>query len=349
MIDTCKLACAESAQDDEPTPEELRRLWIVEPETDQASNIAYPARPRLHRSGEFGPARPVTWTVPGFCKAGALSMVYGEPGDGKTLALMDQGLAIATGTEWAGLPTTQKTVLYIDLDNGEEEIGRRDALLRAGRNIAPDADVPMYYAVEEDMDLLTPAGRAIFKARCEACNPGVVYIDAISDTWAGGDENGAQDILPILRFLVEQVTRYDCGIVAIHHPTKVGKTFRGTSTIKQKVRTLHRFTAKNDNQKTFHCEKNRFGKREDLTIGVAFNADDTQCIVTGTSGQDDKYQPILEYVKRNPGCTNNEMFAAGVGPWKLTTIQDYAGILTRQKRLVNDETKDGLAARYRLA
>src|SRR5699024_10060846 len=68
---------------------------------------------------------PPRWTVKGWLPEGAVSMIYGESGAGKTFIALDIACSIAAGIEWCGRRTKHAPVIYMA---GEGHYGLRQRI-----------------------------------------------------------------------------------------------------------------------------------------------------------------------------------------------------------------------------
>ena len=69
----------------------------------------------LHAANFFEPQAPIEWTVDGLISDGSVSVVFGEPGCGKTWALFDLAVCVARGDAWLSMATKRGAVLILSL------------------------------------------------------------------------------------------------------------------------------------------------------------------------------------------------------------------------------------------
>lgn len=175
----------------------------------------------------------------------SLNVIYGHPGDLKTMLAQDLALCVAAGRPWlqplpgnpiVGSYVTQKSpVLWVDVDTGQDRLERRFAALAAGLNIPNDAPLhlvsfpvpPFVASSPPSTSLLLEAVRR-FKAR-------LVIIDNLGAVSGGADENSAEmiNVMSGLRWTAEKGS---CAVLAIHHKSKgdrmrAGDSLRGHSSI----------------------------------------------------------------------------------------------------------------------
>ncbi|HTB49682.1 MAG TPA: AAA family ATPase, partial [Solirubrobacteraceae bacterium] len=75
------------------------------------------------------PPPPVPWLAPPMLPRAALTALYAPGGDGKSLLSMALAVAIAYGSELAGIECKHGMTVYLDAENGESEIHRRIYML----------------------------------------------------------------------------------------------------------------------------------------------------------------------------------------------------------------------------
>lgn len=173
---------------------------------------------------EIGPALDAADFVEGLLIDGAMSVVYGESGCGKTFFALDLALHVASGREWRGREVEPRGVLYLALE-GSHGIRNRvaayklDTKMNAGE--LPFAVVPVA------VDLLDPAGdtlRVIEAARTAAATLGVpvglIVVDTLSRAIAGGNENASEDMGAVVRHVDLIRQALPAHVCVIHHSGK---------------------------------------------------------------------------------------------------------------------------------
>lgn len=135
--------------------------------------------------------------VEGLIDVGAMSVLYGPSGAGKTFLSLDIAFHVAAGLPWAGRPVKQSGVLYLV---GE---GRRGALRRVKalhRRYNVQREIPLFL-VATTINLLSIDGdaRPIADALKEIEETtgfpgGLLVVDTLARAMGGGDENSSQDM-----------------------------------------------------------------------------------------------------------------------------------------------------------
>lgn len=172
-------------------------------------------------------SRPVpeaaTYLIDGLVPVGALTIVYSESGLGKTRLLLQAANAIANGQTFHDRPTTQASVLYLDYEMGEAQLGRYGQQLGLQGYISPHHDVP----VDEIGDLIRLAVD-------DGC--GLVIIDSYASlanqTGIEGAVNSNSVAERILKPLADLAHGLGVAIVVLHHCNKGNIVYDGSQRIK---------------------------------------------------------------------------------------------------------------------
>lgn len=163
---------------------------------------------------------PVPWLVEPLVVRGALTILVGKPGEGKSLLAMTLAAGVAAGIDQAGLKCQRGPVAIIDAENGEHEIHRRVRALGL-----PEENVELYEA--EGFDLRTDW--AELEGVLER-KPALLVLDSFRSLW-GGDENDTRDGAAVVDRLRNAVRAHGIGAVLVHHTAKNNGVYRGSSAI----------------------------------------------------------------------------------------------------------------------
>jgi hypothetical protein len=165
--------------------------------------------------------RPVEWRIDGLAVDGALTMLAGREGRGKSLLSLALGSAVSRGDEVAGFACRLGRVLVVDVENGEHEAHRRI------RSLRPDPD-GLSYCVPNMLNLSTELD--VLAAAIEQVEPNLVILDSFRPLVPGVDENDSaiDGVLARLRNLARE---HRAAFVLLHHTPKHGGEYRGSSAI----------------------------------------------------------------------------------------------------------------------
>ena len=145
------------------SPEELAQIAEFEGSAPAMNGAGYPhfetpfqpsseSLPLLYYA-DISPSLDAADFVEGLFIDGAMSVIYGESGCGKTFFALDRALHVAAGIPWRGREVDRGGVLYLALE-GSHGIRNRVAAFKAA-NCAGDADLP-FAVVPVSVNLLDP-------------------------------------------------------------------------------------------------------------------------------------------------------------------------------------------------
>jgi hypothetical protein len=173
---------------------------------------------------------PVEWLVDGLLTKHGFSVLYGEPGAGKSFLAIDMALSVAYGKAWHNNPVQRGAVLYI-AGEGVGGLGKRIKAWQAHHKLT--ADVPFYvlptavrFREPDDVERLL---RTIDNLDTKFS---AVFVDTVARALLGGDENSATD-MGLFVDACEIVKRHcECAVVAIHHSGKdAARGMRGSTAL----------------------------------------------------------------------------------------------------------------------
>lgn len=190
---------------------------------------------------------PVKFIVDGIIRENSLNMLFGAPGGMKTLLALDLCLHIAGGLDWlppapwmdcgAALRVTQAPVMYIDLDNGRDDMHERIEAL--SRHLQLEADIPFFYYSFPDggLDAGDKKSMGNLAKRITARGVRLAVIDNLGIVKGRADEN-SDEMVPVMNNFRAVIEETGSAIKLIHHQRKesgtkgrAGDTIRGHSSI----------------------------------------------------------------------------------------------------------------------
>lgn len=240
---------------------DLARYWDAPPKadiTDWASAggtmeyltgiLAGTIRPRPPRS-TFGAQtsgdiarKPVVydWMVKHLIERNGIMILAGESMAGKSFMIMDMGMKIARGLDYAGHKVRQGAVIHMAVEDGKGTELRFKGCLKA-QGISPDADVP--YVV---MDPFANGGQGFtlmaddvvdrFIAECLDWKAyygslELIIIDTLSMATEGMDENSSGEASKVLGRINRIRERTGATVAVVHHMNAGGTKVRGSTAI----------------------------------------------------------------------------------------------------------------------
>lgn len=194
----------------------------------------------------YTPREPVAYILAGIFREKSLNIVYGSPGDLKSMLLQDLALCVAMGKQWlevakwqsggSPIPTIQSPVIWLDQDMGIDEVYTRFAALGKQHKAPPDIPLQVYSFQDPPFDANDPASVIMLAARSN--NAKLIVIDNLGTISGGVEENasGMRLTMSNLRLLAENT---GAAVVLIHHQRKsngnvggrAGDALRGHSSI----------------------------------------------------------------------------------------------------------------------
>jgi RecA-family ATPase len=172
--------------------------------------------------------------------ARTVAMLSGNGGDGKSLAVLQLGLAVATGTPWFGIEVISAPVLYISAEDDEVEVANRlkEIAQADGIDLHDAASLVIVHMAGEDAVLGYEDGRRgtvkatdLYKrldASLDLYSPGLLILDGLADVFAG-NENNRTAVKHFISLLRKLALKHDCIVVLLAHPSLFGMA-QGTGT-----------------------------------------------------------------------------------------------------------------------
>lgn len=216
------------AQNETPGANSVEGVFGQLPAWDEQDNSFL----SIERLGLSYPRR--EWIVENWIPKGptASTLFTGEGGTGKSLLALQLAIAVATGSEWLGMPTEQAPVLMLTCEDDKPELDRRIYQIRKenpflGIDSAPVALMPR--AGKESLLCIEQAGvanRGKFYTAMESAlekfkpreQPGLWIIDTVADVYAG-NENIRSAVNGFLKTIIGGLAlKYNVTPILIAHP-----------------------------------------------------------------------------------------------------------------------------------
>jgi RecA-family ATPase len=199
----------------------------------------------------------VDWVIKDVAAVGALSLMVGAPGMGKSFLSLALASGVASGgVDVAGFQTEHGAVVAFDAENGSSEIHRRCNTLDLYRNCRI-ADVSGGFSLvhdrEEIYDAAVPAPVKL------------VILDSLRTLCPELDENSSDEVTMMLSGIQTLARESDVAVLILHHLNKTG-TFRGSGAMTAVPEIVIRmYGDENDqyNRRSLTWEKFRLGSRPD--------------------------------------------------------------------------------------
>jgi len=218
-------------------------MWIADPETDEPRFILYSELEEGVVQQFISPIGGFIFPADLFClsklpevpyyvkdwlpKRGK-SLLYAPAKAGKSTLCLQLSRCIGCGEAFLGRPTTQGSILYIQLELGEEIL--QFNMKRTGKDYNN-----VFVGTTFSMKLDSADGQRKLWRAMEAVEPNVLILDPWYKLLLG-DENESADVRKIVDFLDTVIEGFGCSIFLIHHAGKdLSKRGRGSSVLEDWV------------------------------------------------------------------------------------------------------------------
>lgn len=167
--------------------------------------------------------------IDGLLNKGALTVLWGRPGAGKSFIALDWAASIASGSWWFGRPAHPGPVLYVAAE-GSGGLGRRLAAWETSRHVDVDAG-GRFHALPVAVNFLDAEWVAPLIELAVELGPVLIVVDTLARVMVGGDENAARDMGRLVDSCGRLISATGSAVKLVHHDTKAGETMRGSSAL----------------------------------------------------------------------------------------------------------------------
>lgn len=179
------------------------------------------------------------WIVPDWIPHGAVTMLGGDGGLGKSLLVQQLMTACATGRKWLGLPVSPMKVLSIFCEDDGDELHRRQVAINKSLGIDfSDLENMLWVSrigeESELVDYVSSDDRGYGKAllwptefyqsvmrKALEFGAQLINLDSLHDFFAG-NENARPEVRRFTRYLIAMALEIDGGVVLTSHPSLSG-------------------------------------------------------------------------------------------------------------------------------
>lgn len=177
-----------------------------------------------------------SWMVKDWWTRGSRGMIAGEPKSFKSFLSQDLAMSVASGKPFLGkFPVvTSGPVLIIQAENAEWMLNDRSEKIEVAKGLVGEVnfphvtwppDLPIEYINNESINLLDPVDRELVDQHIADLKPVLTIIDPLYLMFSG-DINSAQELNPILNWLMGINVKHNTSLVLVHH---MGKAKQGTA------------------------------------------------------------------------------------------------------------------------
>ena len=175
------------------------------------------------------PIEEVTWLLKPFIPYGKITIIQGDPGEGKTTLVLQIIAALTTGRPiWDGLPEMEPIhVIYQTAEDGLSDTIKP-------RLVAAGADCARVLVIDDSEKALTLDDDRLEQA-LEQTGARLVVLDPIQGYIGSGvDMHRANEIRPLMHRLAKLAEKYSCAVILIGHMNKNSgdkSSYRGLGSI----------------------------------------------------------------------------------------------------------------------
>lgn len=263
---------------------------------------------RLLTTEQLRALPPPEWLIDDIIPQRGTCMVYGPPGSYKTFLAIAWAMCVAEGVSWEGdgaYTVTPGNVVYVAAE-GATGIPMRVAAWEEDQNRHAGPGLLWF---PEPLSLLDRGLVTTFVDAIADHQPKLLVIDTLARCTTGGDENSAKDMGIAIDHMGMIVRQLGCTVIFIHHTTKDGATYRGSSAMLGAVETAVEVTADGREVKV-RCEKQKDAEAfNDIRLNVVIKGPSAilrpnlACTSTNTSRS---VLTTLVQLFESTGCTTSE-------------------------------------------
>jgi hypothetical protein len=303
------------------------------------------------------PPDPQPWIVERFAAPGAVTVLTGSSGIGKSAL----AVALASGAESGagtvgGIPVEAVPALVIDGEQGRRVIQRRlQSLVGVPANLG--------YLYAGDLNIRDASDRDFFRREIEGGERRLVIADSLSMLAAGEGENSTDGMAPVMQAWASIAHEFEAAVVLLHHRGKEdgngwAPDFRGAEAIQQVADAL--FVLEPDKRdpmkltrRRMRCAKMRLDEAPPtrwLSIGPDFEGRlrvrpaglfDADALIAGEDPRGELRGALLaELTRRSPMRRADLLRAAGKDP-KNKSARNLLDDLEAEGRLASYKADSG--------
>lgn len=260
----------------------LATMRVLLKETGQPPRPAKPLDGEFVQAARFATEQRVEWCVKHVLPKNALTIIYGEPGSGKSFFALDLVAHVARGLAWRGQKVRQGAVAYVAAE-GVAGFGNRLQAYGVGHDVDLSS-VPLY--VRGGLLQLVEQQLALCEALEKVPDLAVVVIDTLAAVTPGANENSSEDMGAAINAANMIIQATGAAVILIHHTNKQA-TMRGWSGLLGAADSSIKIE-RDEEKRTAYIEKMKEGKDsadfnfklESVSLGEDEDGDEiTSCVI----------------------------------------------------------------------
>lgn len=211
----------------------------------------------------------VEWIVDGVLPRGALAVLYGAPGSGKSFVALDLALCMATGRAWHGFGVERARVAYVFAE-GSHGASERIRAWTTYHEVDPRS-LGDFIALPYGVNLLDARASDALVEALTLFGPEVVVFDTFARSTPGSKENSPEDTGAVVGVADRITAACGASVVFVHHGTKADKeVIRGHGNLEAAARAAF-YVEKKLDVVTVRCKKMNDGP-DDVEINLSLSA-----------------------------------------------------------------------------
>lgn len=156
-----------------------------------------------------------------YVEEGTLIVLFGEPESMKSFVALDQGLCIASKTDWHGHPVEKAGPVFYIAGEGFMGLSKRMKAWQIAHKV--DLTKVPFFTSNQAAQFLNPESAeevvaAVEEMRKRNGGPVLIIIDTLNRNFGPGDENSTADMSRFVAVIDTQLrARYGCTVLIVHH------------------------------------------------------------------------------------------------------------------------------------
>ena len=194
------------------------------------------------------------WLIKDYIERGAIGMIHGESGGGKSLFTLDWSYCVATGRSWHGFKVRKPAkVMYVA---GEGSRGFKMRLTSLNQKYQSEIKDNLCFS-RQSFNFLDKKTAEMIIDEVEKTGfiPELLFVDTLHRNMIG-DENKAEDMGQFIATIEILVKKYNCTVAIVHHSGIADKNrARGSSATYAAMDFVFSVVKNNDFESSLICQK----------------------------------------------------------------------------------------------
>ena len=209
------------------------------------------------------------WLIDDIIPLNSMSIIYGEPGCGKTFLCLDMCMHIAHSNNWKGQVINNRGIIIYCIGEGINGLCNRINTWHdyyEKKCNAPFILIPIETISFSDRENIDKMIKTLDNIRIKYNLPiSMIVVDTLSKASVGYDENSSKDMGEFLYQFDILKKYFETSIMFIHHSGKTYRGMRGSSYLMGTVDTIININNVNNNLKC-NVEKQKDGSKANFSL-----------------------------------------------------------------------------------